>query len=210
MLADLELLRAGTWEPFALVGMIAQISIFAAAFALLSQIGLETLFSLENFPHSVESISLYGGAVLLQGSFIDIHATQAAVMKWDLLLSFLKKNLILAQGFITGDLPLSKRDSAHTAEYLKGKKWNPNVQTVPLDKNLKDAIQQSREVLRYSGSADPLYNCDLNECQKLTKGQLEHITDVKAVGRHHHGHGFAAILADIIAYSVLLPTFFVA
>ena len=205
-------LNLGTWKPFAVVDIIEQIAILSAAFSLLSQSSLEILFCLEQFPDSVEKISSYGGAALIHGGFIVIHAIQAIVLRWEPLTSSLRKKILLSRGLAIGDLPLSAspRSQACSADCSCGRRWNPGAQMVVLDKNLKDAIQQSREVLRQQGAPDPLHRYDLNSCKKLAKDQLKHITDVKSMGGHHHNHGFAAILADIIAHSVSLPTFFVA
>ena len=209
--ADSILLPIGNWDPFAVVGIIEQISILSAAFALLSQSSFEILFSLKKFPDSVRLVSSYGGAALVHGCFIMIHVIQAVVLRWEFVTSSLRRKFLLTQGFAMGDLPLSQfLRSGTRARYLRSKERNLRPQMVNLDKDLKDAIQQSREVLRHEGAPDPLYEFDLNSCEKLAKDQLDHITDVKSMDGHHHNHGFAAILADIIAHLVSLPTFFVA
>ena len=132
------------------------------------------------------------------------------VMKWDDLVASVIKHYLVGQGIVTGSLRPFKSNKKQKTEYLRAKGWNPGAQIIPLDVDLKDAIQQSREILRRMRASDPVHNYDLNRCVSLSKDQLEHITGIKDVGTHHHGHGFAAILADIIAHSVSLPTFFVA
>ena len=204
------MIRADRWDPNAIVSIIEQIAILGAAFSLFSQCGLEVLFSLDEFPYSVHRISSYGGAALLHGGFILVHTVQAMVMKWHVVLPILKRNVLLARGILAGDLLLFQRNDKSTAAYLRDRGWEPGAEVVRLDENVKDAIQQSREVLRVSSTPDPLHNFDINKTQVLSKDQLNHIADVKAGIGHHHNHGFAAILADIIAHSVSVPTFSIA
>lgn len=198
------------WDPFAVVSLIEHISILGVAFALFSQLGLGLLFELQHFPHSVHNITSYGGAALLHFGFILVHTVQAAVLKWPILYPYLQKNILIFRGILGAELPLFQGSEAEQAAYLKKQGWNPGGHMVALTEELRDAIQQSREILRSYSVYDPLQGYDLNTCDSISREQLSHVTETKDLESHHHCHGFAAIIADIIAHSVSVPTFSVA
>ena len=198
------------WDPFAVVSLIEHVSILGAAFALFSQLGLGLLFEMQHFPHSVKKITSYGGAALLHFGFILVHAVQAAVLKWPTLSPYIHKKILIFRGILRAELPLFQGSEAEQAAYLKKQGWNAGGHMVTLTEELKDAIQQSREVLRSYSICDPLQDYNLNTCSNIPRDQLSHVTDIKDLEGHHHCHGFAAIIADIIAHSVSVPTFSVA
>ena len=204
------LTRVDRWDPFAVVSLIEHISIIAAAFALFSHLGLELLFELKHFPDSIEQITSYGGAALLHFGFILVHIIQAGVLKWPIIIPWLLKRILILRGILRGDIRAFEGNEKDIAAYLEGQGWRPGAQMVTMTEDLKDALQQSREVHQAFGAKDSLQHYDLNECCQLLKDQLQHVCQIKSLGGHHHAHSFAAITADIIAHSVSVPTFSIA
>jgi len=207
-----------TWDPFAVAQLLEQITIVAAAFSLLSQQSLDIMFNLKKFPHSVDEISSYGGAALFHVGLLSLHGLQAAVLKWDKLQSLLFRQFILTQGYATGNISLFRKDPERTKRYLENKGWVggtwdqiEKMYQVENNQELKSVLQQSREMLQCLNIQDPLGHVNLNHCQNLAKSQLEKIVDLKdSHDGHSHGHGMAAILADVISHFVSTPTYSIA
>ena len=198
------------WDPFAVVSLIEHISIMAVAFALFSHLGLELLFELKHFPDSIEHITSYGGAALLHFGFILVHIIQAGVLRWPIIIPWLLKRMLMLRGVLRGDIRAFKGNEKERAAYLERHSWRPGAEMVTLTEDLKDALQQSREIHLAFGSRDPLQHCKLNRCCQLSRDKLQHVCEKKSLGGHHHAHGFAALIADIIAHSVSVPTFSIA
>ena len=204
------LTRVDRWDPFAVVSLIEHISIIAAAFALFSHLGLELLFELKHFPDSIEQITSYGGAALLHFGFILVHIIQSGVLKSPIIIPWLLERMLMLRGILRGDIRAFKGNEKERAAYLERHSWRPGAEMVTLSEDLKDALQQSREVLHVFGAKDPLRHYNLNRCCQLSKQELQHVCEIKSLGGHHHTHGFAAIIADTIAHSVSMPTFSIA
>ncbi|KAI9802936.1 MAG: hypothetical protein M1825_002167 [Sarcosagium campestre] len=186
------------WDPFAAVKLLEKSTVMAISTVIFFQMFLSILFDLGDGKDAVELITSMRDAAITHAAFGLDHILQGVVLEWRQLQEWTVKTYMLSLAFGQRRNLFLQKNKADADAYLAEKGWTANSGDMPLDANLKDAIQQHRDVLGCLGQAtfDPTEGVDLDTCSAISRQKLESIVSFK----HEHSHGMSAILADIAVH----------